>query len=340
MYLDRRVCFAGFVLSEMEQAINNILEHNPGMDVRSLRSHIKDNIKDYNFLNPIDVETKQLWVNLQYGYTSRSDTDKDLNEVTHVLLHNVSFHRQAVSEAQDFTYSGFNYAIFKASEAVWNCMKSGAGQEAWEEEEIFNSKVDQAYQQQSLISDCVLTTSGLQETLVENNHLLETNASSENYDSDIESVYEPWDVNDTLLEAIFNCNLSGSQAIKELHEIKKNKREVINNNTELETSTELAPASDSFNSKIDTSSSSANNILHGTETSASLEFLYDEATLDHFLSTCIKKFDLLSQFTANGVCGFFIAITRFIYSLYRLNFFFLWEVKIKRFMKWWRKKFD
>jgi hypothetical protein len=168
-----------------------------------------------------------------------------------------------------------------------------------------------------------LTTSGLQETLVENNHLLETNASSENYDSDIESVYEPWDVNDTLLEAIFNCNLSGSQAIKELHEIKKNKREVINNNTELETSTELAPASDSFNSKINISSPSDTSILHGTETSASLEFLYEDAKLGHFLSTCIEKFDLLSQFTANGVCGFFMVITRVIYGLYRLNFFFL-----------------
>jgi hypothetical protein len=168
-----------------------------------------------------------------------------------------------------------------------------------------------------------LTTSGLQETLVENNHLLETNSSSESSENDIESVYEPFlDVNDALAEAIFNCNLSGSQAISEAHRIKR-RPSAQGNNTELETSTELVPVSDSFNSKIDTSSSSANNILHGTETSASLEFLYDEATLDHFLSTCIKKFDLLSQFTANGVCGFFIAITRFIYSLYRLNFFFL-----------------
>jgi hypothetical protein len=119
MQLDRRVCFAGFVLSEMEQAIKNILEHNPGMGVQSLRSHIKDNMKDYNFLDPIDVETKQLWVNLQYGYASLIDTDRGLNEITHVLLHNISFHRPGVTEAaQDFTYRGFNYAIFKASEAV------------------------------------------------------------------------------------------------------------------------------------------------------------------------------------------------------------------------------
>jgi hypothetical protein len=168
-----------------------------------------------------------------------------------------------------------------------------------------------------------LTTSGLQETLVENNHLLETNSSSESSENDIESVYEPFlDVNDALAEAIFNCNLSGSQAISEAHRIKR-RASIQENNTELETSTELAPLNDSFNSEMDTSSSSANNILHGTETSASLEFLYDESKFDHFLSTCIEKFDLLTQFTANGVCGFFMLIIRLIYGLYRLNFFFL-----------------
>ncbi len=199
---------------------------------------------------------------------------------------------------------------------------------------MFNSKVEQAYQQQSLISDFVPTPDGVEATLVKNNHLLETNSFSESSDSDIESIesessdsdieriYESWDVaNDALLEAIFNCKLRDSQAIREIHKIKRRSSEQ-DNNTELETGTELAPLSDSFNSEIDTSSPSANSILHGTETSASLEFLYD-AELNHFLSTCIEKFDLLSQFTANGVCGFFMVITRFIYGLYRLNFFFL-----------------
>jgi hypothetical protein len=142
-------------------------------------------------------------------------------------------------------------------------------------------------------------------------------------DSDIESIYKPWYVvDDASLKAILNSNLSGAQAISEAHRIKR-RASIQENNTELETSTELAPLNDSFNSEMDTSSSSANNILHGTETSASLEFLYDESKFDHFLSTCIEKFDLLTQFTANGVCGFFMLIIRLIYGLYRLNFFFL-----------------
>jgi hypothetical protein len=142
-------------------------------------------------------------------------------------------------------------------------------------------------------------------------------------DTDIESIYKPWDVvDDATLRAILNSNLSGAQAISEAHRIKR-RASIQENNTELETSTELAPLNDSFNSEMDTSSSSANNILHGTETSASLEFLYDESKFDHFLSTCIEKFDLLTQFTANGVCGFFMLIIRLIYGLYRLNFFFL-----------------
>ena len=222
---------------------------------------------------------------------------------------------------------------------------------------MFNSKVEQAYQQQSLIrdfvltpdgldyqqqsliSDFVLTPDGLEATLIKNNHLLETNSSSERNDSDIESIYGPWDVvDDALLEAIFNCQLSGSQAIRKIHEIKT--RNEQNNMTELETSTELAPLNNepprlssggavvpsnenNYQSKVDANYSLDDSILHGTETSASLEFLYDETKLDHLLSTCIEKFDLLSQFTANGVCGFFMIITRFIYGLYRLNFFFL-----------------
>jgi hypothetical protein len=142
-------------------------------------------------------------------------------------------------------------------------------------------------------------------------------------DSDIESIYKPWYVvDDASLKAILNSNLSGAQAISEAHRIKR-RASIQENNTELETSTELAPLNDSFNSEMDTSSSSANNILHGTETSASLEFLYDESKFDHFLSTCIEKFDLLTQFTASGVCGFFMLIIRLIYGLYRLNFFFL-----------------
>ena len=157
-------------------------------------------------------------------------------------------------------------------------------------------------------------------------------------DSDIESIYKPWDVvDDATLKAILNSNLSGAQAISEAHRIKRRASIQEENNTELGTSTELAPLNDSFNSEMDTSSPSVDNsILHGTETSASLEFLYDEAELGHFLLTCIEEFELLSQFTANGVCGFFMVITRFIYGLYRLNYFFLRarKVKIKRFMKW------
>jgi hypothetical protein len=193
---------------------------------------------------------------------------------------------------------------------------------------VFNSKVEQAFRQQALISDFVLTSDGLQATLIPNNHLLETSSSSERNNNDIESVepesiYEPGDVMDNaLLEAIFNCNLSGSQAISEAHRIRR-RSNPQNNNTGLETGTELAPLSNSFNSKINISSPSDTSILHGTETSASLEFLYEDAKLGHFLSTCIEKFDLLSQFTANGVCGFFMVITRVIYGLYRLNFFFL-----------------
>ena len=78
-------------------------------------------------------------------------------------------------------------------------------------------------------------------------------------DSDIESIYKPWVVDDASLKAIFNCNLSGSQAISEAHRIKR-RASIQENNTDLETSTELVPVSGRFNSKIDTSSSSANNI--------------------------------------------------------------------------------
>jgi len=196
---------------------------------------------------------------------------------------------------------------------------------------VFNSEVEEAYKQLSLITDFVPTPDGLEAILVKNDHLFETNFFGERSDSGIEGIYELWDVvDDTLLEAIFNCQLRDSQEITEIHKIRR--ANIEDNNTELE----LAPLNDIFNSEMDTSSSSANNILHGTETSASLEFLYDETKFDHFLSTCIEKFDLLTQFTANGVCGFFMVITRFIYGLYRLNFFFLCarKVKIKRLMKW------
>jgi len=183
---------------------------------------------------------------------------------------------------------------------------------------VFNSEVEEAYKQLSLITDFVPTPDGLEAILVKNDHLFETNFFGERSDSGIEGIYELWDVvDDTLLEAIFNCQLRDSQEITEIHKIRR--ANIEDNNTELE----LAPLNDIFNSEMDTSSSSANNILHGTETSASLEFLYDETKFDHFLSTCIEKFDLLTQFTANGVCGFFMVITRFIYGLYRLNFFFL-----------------
>ena len=196
---------------------------------------------------------------------------------------------------------------------------------------MFNSEVVEAYKQLSLITDFVPTPDGLEAILVKNDHLFEANFFSERSDRDIEGIHELWDVmDDTLLEAIFNCQLRDSQEITEIHKIRR--ANIEDNNTELE----LAPLNDIFNSEMDTSSSSANSILHGTETSASLEFLYDEAKFDHFLSTCIEKFDLLTQFTANGVCGFFMVITRFIYGLYRLNFFFLCarKVKIKRLMKW------
>lgn len=190
-------------------------------------------------------------------------------------------------------------------------------------DEVFHSKVVEAYKKVSLITDFVPTPDGLEAILVRNDYLFETNFSSERSDSGIESINEPWYVvDDTLLEAIFNCQLRDSQEITEIHKIKR-RSNLQDNNIELETSTELAPLNDSFNSEMDTSSSSANSTLHGTETSASLEFLYDEAKFDHFLSTCIEKFDLLTQFTANGVCGFFMLVIRSIYGLYRLNFFFL-----------------
>jgi len=82
------------------------------------------------------------------------------------------------------------------------------------------------------------------------------------------------------------------------------------------------------------------NTLIYTKTSASVEFLHEETILDHFLSTYIDKFDLLSQITWNGVWGFFVTIVKFIYGLHKLHFFFLFQkVKIKKLMKWWGKKF-
>lgn len=81
--------------------------------------------------------------------------------------------------------------------------------------------------------------------------------------------------------------------------------------------------------------------LTHTETSVSVKFLHQETILDHFLSTYIDKFDLLSQVTWNGVWGFFVTIVRFIYGLHKLHFFFLFsqKIKIKKLMKWWGKKF-
>lgn len=178
---------------------------------------------------------------------------------------------------------------------------------------MFNSEVEEAYKQLSLITDFVPTPDGLKAILVKNDHLFETNSSSERSDSDIESIYEPWDVDDALLEAIFNCQLDGSQEITEIHKIKRR--------AELETSTELVPWDDRFNSEI-YSSPSANNVLNDTEALTSLEFLYHETLVSHLL-TYIYRFGILDQFTPNGVWGVFVTILRFIYGLYRLNFFFL-----------------
>lgn len=52
-----------------------------------------------------------------------------------------------------------------------------------------------------------------------------------------------------------------------------------------------------YQSKVDINPLLDSNTLNHIETSASVEFLQEETILDHFLSTYIDKFDLLSQIT-------------------------------------------
>jgi len=350
--LDRSVCFTALILGKTADTVNNILKNNPDMDFQALENRIRLDFNEPDYLT-MEENHYQLWVNLQAscGYTYMYD---DMN-----LVECNDLKKIGMEEADDFGYNSLNCALLKGSETLLNLIKSTEGVpwgNLWESEEEFKKRVVNAYEQQKWLNIHV-NSNGELEDISDDFSVIsaipdipEINRSRYQCfndflidfdDSDIESIYKPWDVvDDATLKAILNSNLSGAQAISEAHRIKRRASIQEENNTELGTSTELAPLNDSFNSEMDTSSPSVDNsILHGTETSASLEFLYDEAELGHFLLTCIEEFELLSQFTANGVCGFFMVITRFIYGLYRLNYFFLRarKVKIKRFMKWWRQ---
>ena len=87
-------------------------------------------------------------------------------------------------------------------------------------------------------------------------------------------------------------------------------------------SPEFGPLDDRFHSSIATNPLVANDTLNDTEALTSLEFLYHETFLNHAL-TYIHMSGIFDQVTSNGVWGFFITVVRFIYGLYRLNFFFL-----------------
>lgn len=60
----------------------------------------------------------------------------------------------------------------------------------------------------------------------------------------------------------------------------------------------LVPSNENnYQAKVDIDPLLDSNILIHTKTSASVDFLHEETILDHFLSTYIDKFDLLSQIT-------------------------------------------
>ena len=180
-----------------------------------------------------------------------------------------------------------------------------------------------------------------------------TNVHSE-YESFIQQLLIPWDNGisdeetsefDYLLESDFDWSDEEDSEDNYLSESDfdlPNQNGVLNNEPpKLSSGGAVVPSNENnYQSKVDANYSLDDSILHGTENSASVGFLHEETILDHFLSTYIDKFDLLSQITWNGVWGFFVTIVKFIYGLHKLHFFFLFQkVKIKKLMKWWGKKF-
>jgi hypothetical protein len=101
-HLDRKVCFSALILAKTAEVVDNILTNNPNADFRNFQTRIKEELEDYSFLTSRDMRPSQLWTNL----------DGELVEITHVS------HSQELWQAPDFTYSGFNYVFFKASEAM------------------------------------------------------------------------------------------------------------------------------------------------------------------------------------------------------------------------------
>lgn len=99
--LDRKVCFSALILAKTADVVDNILKNDPNIDFKNLHTRIKEDMEDHNFLSSREFRPPQLWANL----------DKELVEINHVS------HSQEMWEAEDFSYSSFNYVFFKASEA-------------------------------------------------------------------------------------------------------------------------------------------------------------------------------------------------------------------------------
>jgi len=100
--LDRKVCFSALILAKTAKVVENILKNDPDTDFKNLQIRIKEEMEDHKFLSSTEMRPPQLWAN----------PDKELVEISNVS------HSQGMWEAADFTYSGFNYVFFKASEAM------------------------------------------------------------------------------------------------------------------------------------------------------------------------------------------------------------------------------
>lgn len=351
MSVDRKVCICGFILNDISRVVGNILEANPTIDFPQLKNHIINNISGYDFLVPQDMRTFQFWVNTQdghhYPYNPYVEMDsRPIEIIDNSLCHflnfgdtrafpfldnmqnqsgfsyiNINMEGTDKLEFFDFTCESFNYAIFKASKALWKCMKSGAGQKAWEvDEEVFLERVKNAYQQDSWIIDFDLTSNEMGEFVMTENitkkdqymgdWLVVDGASESN------SLYElGLETNSTHNVPLFDEN---------------NWSQPSNNNA-------LVPRDHEFNSKIHVI-----NPALDKNSPNDIAFLYHEETYVNDWLTYVFKFDIIfDHFSTTSLWVVFTTLVRFIYGLYKLNFFFLLfqRPKIRRFMKWLGKKF-
>jgi hypothetical protein len=115
--LDRKVCFAAFIVSQTTKVLNNILKDDCQVDYNSepylLGIEIRQKLEEYVFLdcsneNPI---ISQFWLYLQG--CAHTNTYDQLEIINYPLERAMD-----LGSAEDFTLNSYNYTFFKECESL------------------------------------------------------------------------------------------------------------------------------------------------------------------------------------------------------------------------------